>query len=135
MIAYDPVDTRPYIPPRDLTAADVEVGIWPLVERVNQTGWVWTVESCEGHPERAGDWPAMLRFAFRARDSRRVLDALIATVATPDMELRLRYLDPPVDPCARGWRELRVASPAGVGPLECLVGHLDAPAAASTLER
>jgi hypothetical protein len=40
----------PHIPPDRLMAEDVDAQIWPIVERINRSGWIWTTESCQGHP-------------------------------------------------------------------------------------
>jgi hypothetical protein len=37
--------------------SDIEDGIRPLVEKINQTRWMRTRQSCEGHPEdEIGPW-------------------------------------------------------------------------------
>jgi hypothetical protein len=38
-----------FIPPRELTPAMVDWLIWPEVQRINASGWIWTTESCQGH--------------------------------------------------------------------------------------
>jgi hypothetical protein len=43
------VDLPPHKDPRRLTAAEVDPKMWPIVSRINQSNWVWTTESCEGH--------------------------------------------------------------------------------------
>lgn len=30
----------------------VDSEIWPAVERINRSGWVWTTESCAGHGDK-----------------------------------------------------------------------------------
>lgn len=42
-----------YCLPADLKREMVDPLIWPVVERVNKSGWVWTAESCQGHPDAA----------------------------------------------------------------------------------
>lgn len=39
----------PNADPRTLTEAQVDPLMWPIVQRINQSGWVWTTESCQGH--------------------------------------------------------------------------------------
>jgi len=47
-------------PPEDPTFWDA--GMRPICERINETGWLWTAESCEGHGDgSAWDHP-MVRF-------------------------------------------------------------------------
>jgi hypothetical protein len=48
-VAGQGVDAPPHKDPRLLVAADVDPLMWPIVQRVNQSGWLWTTESCEGH--------------------------------------------------------------------------------------
>ena len=40
---------EPLIPPGELTPEDVDVDIWPTVQDINKSGWIWTTESCSGH--------------------------------------------------------------------------------------
>lgn len=45
-------DELPVTPP-----VDVEAGIRPLVDKINQSTWLKTRQSCEGHPDReTGPW-------------------------------------------------------------------------------
>ena len=46
-----------YSPPDDM-AEDVDPLIRPICESINKSEWVWTAESCAGHPEadEAGAW-------------------------------------------------------------------------------
>lgn len=37
--------------PQNLDIACVDALIRPIVIRINESGWVWTAESCQGHPE------------------------------------------------------------------------------------
>jgi hypothetical protein len=48
---------QPHEPLTRLTAAEVDTLMWPVVEAINRSGWVWTTESCQGHP---GGGPPML---------------------------------------------------------------------------
>lgn len=50
-----------YGPPED--AEVFEPLIRPICERINQSGWLWTVESCEGHKDRR--LHPMIRFGLR----------------------------------------------------------------------
>lgn len=52
MIQGLPLTDLPLTPPDD-----VEMGIRPLVDLINMTGWMQTRQSCEGHPAREeGPW-------------------------------------------------------------------------------
>lgn len=42
----------PHKSPLSLTAADVDTKMWPIVQSINQSGWVWTTESCQGHDDK-----------------------------------------------------------------------------------
>lgn len=48
---------QPNHDPRTLRQADVDAPMWPLVQTINHSGWVWTTESCWGH---AGEYPLTL---------------------------------------------------------------------------
>lgn len=49
---YAPEDAVPfYHPVSKLRPRDVDWGIRDAVMEINRSGWVWTLESCEGHPE------------------------------------------------------------------------------------
>lgn len=40
---------EPNLDPDGLTAADVDLLIWPAIDSINRSGWLWTTESCQGH--------------------------------------------------------------------------------------
>src|SRR5688500_4748721 len=42
---------QPHLDPDRLTAKEVDPLMWPIVERINRSGWIWTTESCQGHDE------------------------------------------------------------------------------------
>lgn len=42
---------QPNRDPAFITKADVDVLMWPIVERINRSGWIWTTESCQGHDD------------------------------------------------------------------------------------
>jgi hypothetical protein len=44
---------QPHKDPRTISAADVDTLMWPIVSRINQSGWLWTTESCQGHDDPA----------------------------------------------------------------------------------
>ena len=37
--------------PDELTDDDIDPLLRPFVQKINRSGWVWTAESCQGHPE------------------------------------------------------------------------------------
>ena len=43
-----------YTRPDQLAERQVDPLIWPAVKRINESGWVWTAESCQGHPDDTG---------------------------------------------------------------------------------
>ena len=45
----DRVRGEPFKP---VTAQTVDAAIWPAVQQVNRSGWIWTTESCAGHDGR-----------------------------------------------------------------------------------
>jgi len=92
------------------SAPPIDPLIWPVVKRMNETGWVWTAESCQGGHE----WSAvpMLRLVCRTQDLGALLERVYATMRVgPDHQssrdgtfVRLeRHKPAPV-----GWSELRV---------------------------
>lgn len=72
-----------YADPNALTPEMIDPLIWPAVQRINASGWVWTAESCQGHPdaERPGPWThntrPMLRLVSRRGDHGRMLETLL----------------------------------------------------------
>ena len=71
-----------YSDPALLTPDLIDPLLWPAVERINASGWVWTAEACQGHPEDdssigpwAGNHRAMVRLVCRAADLGRMLEA------------------------------------------------------------
>lgn len=112
-IPYTPLDTRPYVDPMRLTAKDVDAGVWRAVRRINTSGWVWTAESCEGHPGRSwsavpeirlvcrtADLPALMALIYR---SARVGDWARGTVLEDSVLVRRH-----ASAQKPGWAELRV---------------------------
>jgi hypothetical protein len=71
-----------YKMPWDLEGESVDKLILPMVLRINQSGWVWTAESCAGHPDATewGSWASntdpMLRLVTRCADWGRLLHHL-----------------------------------------------------------
>jgi hypothetical protein len=113
-IPYVPEDARPYYDPiYELREGHVDRKIWPAVKRINESGWVWTAESCQGHVRGFGHVP-MLRLVCREENMGKMLAALALSqsVAHKDrygiyhgegrLELQRRFKAP------KGWYEIRV---------------------------
>lgn len=43
-----------YVEPSRLDLSQVDPMIRPVVAKINRSGWVWTGESCQGHPDATG---------------------------------------------------------------------------------
>lgn len=86
------------------------------VAAINSSGWVWTAESCQGHPDEAelhAPWghntDPYLRLVCRARYLGPAVSALLTeardeadtTMGAPEMKLRSREL-------RNGWVELQI---------------------------
>lgn len=85
-----------YGPPENTEG--IEPLIRPICERINQSGWLWTVESCEGHTEDyQGSWwgfpnpDPMLRFGCRTEHVGHLIlllkraTATVAPMSVPEM--------------------------------------------------
>jgi hypothetical protein len=80
-----------YKMPLELAEEQIDKLILPIVLKINTSGWVWTAESCAGHPDAAewGSWASntdpMLRLVTRFVNFGRLLhhltDAYLATWA------------------------------------------------------
>lgn len=35
--------------PDSITADDIDTLMWPIVQQINKSKWIWTTESCQGH--------------------------------------------------------------------------------------
>lgn len=86
------------------------------VASINSSGWVWTAESCQGHPDETdlhAPWgfnsDPYLRLVMRAQDLGDAVHALLAEAHDEDSNLR----GPPqmkmrTRPLKSGWMELSV---------------------------
>lgn len=74
--SYYPLDAHPYIHPDDLQPKHVDPLIWPAVRRINQSGWVWTLESCQGGHNWGDPSGPLIRICCRYGDSARMLSLL-----------------------------------------------------------
>lgn len=97
------------------------------VLKINESGWVWTGESCQGHPDSetfcwADNARPMLRLITRSEDVGDMMRCLLTASLekeNPDLEL-LEQLKPPymcnfeIYPCRqnKGWCEILVYIPA-----------------------
>jgi hypothetical protein len=72
-----------YEMPDQINVALVDELIRPVVARINQSGWVWTGESCQGHPDAthhspwAGNTRPMLRLITHQNQYGNMLDFLL----------------------------------------------------------
>jgi hypothetical protein len=129
-LEYFPDDARPfYHPIGELQEQHVDPAIWHAVSRINQSGWVWTLESCEGHGEGKGTygwqkWP-MIRLAVHRDSVDRMFGALHRAVPVAEHRvgaLRLevyRHVPAPMS----DWFECRVLVTLPVEPTEELLGR------------
>lgn len=96
-----------YILPSELKPEHVDMLLRVTVQALNSTGWVWTAESCQGHPEEAdihAPWghnaEPYLRLALRrvhlgtvvAILLREAIDENTKMIGSPQMKLRVREL-------------------------------------------
>lgn len=81
-----------YKPPIDLKDEDVDPLLRKAVAKINSSGWVWTAESCQGHPDAKGPpWAdnvqPMLRLVTKKEDFPRMLGHLIESLEVPAREV------------------------------------------------
>lgn len=71
-----------YAVPEFLSSEMIDPLIWPIVQRINASGWVWAAESCQGHSDATdiGAWndqvDVMLRLVTHADDFGEMLEML-----------------------------------------------------------
>lgn len=83
-----------YSLPSDLTDEMIDPLLRQAVRKINESGWVWTAESCQGHPdatrlsETAWDHNTepFLRLACHEDDEGQMLALLLRSLAIPDAE-------------------------------------------------
>jgi len=70
-----------YSPPDKLDAF-MDPLMRPVCEEINRSGWVWTAESCQGHPDadRAGAWAANTRPMLRLVTTTAAVGKMLAAV-------------------------------------------------------
>ena len=113
-----------YKDPATLRDEQIDPLLRDAVRRINRSGWLWTAESCQGHPDAddawAGNTRPMLRLVCRSEDRPRMMDALCQALADyNDDKLGEAYgkvLSIAVWPYERrnGWFEALVYIPAAV---------------------
>lgn len=76
--------------PGEIHEDSVDLLIFPICKRINESGFVATAESCQGHPDAtqpqwADNTDPMLRLVYKTEDEGRVFAALMA--ASRSMEV------------------------------------------------
>lgn len=98
-----------YILPKDLTERDVDPLLWPVVESINRSEWVWTAESCQGHPDDAEGLPwsfntkPMLRLVVRLKDLGTMLAVLACAAPEPADPLHTNVFEVVSHPLKDRW--------------------------------
>lgn len=105
-----------YVLPSELKPEMVDPLLRSAVAAINSSGWIWTAESCQGHPDESDAFAPWghntrpyLRLVCRAEDVGDAVAALLAEagddesvmIGSPEMCLRSRAL-------RDGWAELQV---------------------------
>lgn len=116
-----------YDDPATLRDEQIDPLLRDAVRQINKSGWLWTAESCQGHPDAddawAGNTRPMLRLVCRAEDRPRMMDALCQALADFNSgDEGYKVLSIAVWPYHRrnGWFEALVYIPAAI------VGERDA---------
>lgn len=111
-IPYVPVDAFPYYRPGpELRSHKHEIDslIWPAVSAINETGWVWTTQSCQGGGKGHYREPS-IRMACRKEEFARLLEAVhgvqVAKTWRSGMNVDLVSVYRVSAP--KGWREIGV---------------------------
>lgn len=81
-----------YVLPEDLDPAQIDPLLREVVLNINLSGFCWTAESCQGHPDAAHirdtawdhNTEPFLRLVYHEDDEPRVLTALARSLAIPD---------------------------------------------------
>lgn len=131
---YFPDDARPFHHPvTDLQEQHVDPAIWPAVKRINESGWVWTLESCEGHGTGKGTygwqkWP-MIRLAVHNDDVDRMLGLLHRAVPVAEHRVGALRLEVyrHVPAAMSDWFECRVLVTLPVDPTDALLARARRP--------
>jgi hypothetical protein len=74
-----------YADPATLRDDQIDPLLRDAVRRINESGWVWTAESCQGHPDAEDAWAGntrpMLRLVCRIDSRATMMDALCQALA------------------------------------------------------
>jgi len=103
-----------YCPPADLKPEMVDPLLWPAVQAINASGWVWTAESCQGHPDDEDGMPwafntsPFLRLVTREENVGRMLAALVRAAQIPDDPLSTHVLELATHRIKDGWTSTNV---------------------------
>lgn len=98
--------------PSELDPDDLDELIRPVVMKINESGWVWTAESCQGHPDATDEkqWHVepMLRLVCAAQDTGALMAALVEAVrAESDTSSgAIAFTTVPAHRSVAGWTEL-----------------------------
>lgn len=81
-----------YSLPQDLDLAQIDPMMRPVVEKINASGWVWTAECCQGHPDYDGSNPGwdhnpspFLRLVCEKYSLGDMLGELVASMRLPNV--------------------------------------------------
>lgn len=80
---------RFYTPPSDINPKDIDPLISDAIIKINSSGWVWTAESCQGHPDAdnltwAGNTRPMLRLVTPKENLGLMLKYWVLAMEIPD---------------------------------------------------
>jgi hypothetical protein len=98
--------------PEELDLEEVDELIRPAVVRINNSGWVWTAESCQGHPDsmdpRQWHIEPMLRLVCHDEHTGSMMAALVDAVRADDSEVggAIAFTAMPSHQRVPGWTEL-----------------------------
>lgn len=98
-----------YTMPDDLRDEQIDPLIRHAVRTINASGWVWTAESCQGHPDESENMPwgfnvkPMLRLVVRAERLGDMLSLMARSAKDPDDNLRTAVFEVISHPLRDGW--------------------------------
>ena len=107
-----------YAMPSDLAVDDfIDPLMLPILSEINRTGWCWTAESCQGHPDldRENSWgqntDPMLRLVCRQQNYGLMLSSLLEAT-TSYLHMSLFVYPRRVGLGQTDWRETIVSIPS-----------------------
>lgn len=71
--------------PQDLNLDEIDPLMRPVVRRINESGWVWTAECCQGHPDYNGEgagWDHNVKPFLRLVTSKKTLGEMMGALAS-----------------------------------------------------